>query len=432
LKFQHYNGPFIICLLMAQSSQPAFSNSNNVQSEDVPIITVPVSAPVESETQDITMHAPLASNNPPIFSWAQASAAVALPPLGAPMAPIPEDMDAPPLPAFGAAPSGFGTFQSNVDMMPSFLPSLQATPSAIHRAFSDKDYLEATPIVGGATPMAMEEAAGYLALHPTATRSESETYAYAQVLHISPQEAAAMLWDAVQASPDDKKEGDEFEGEELVVNVVSCCTGTYCDTLGVTKVPVAQVPAQVPAADAPVAQPTQFATVSYNKQHNRYMRHSGDRLKDRLLRTPTGPIQVNQLTHTMELTPECTECFVVSAPWKGHEAAIPLTRLADATREDLPLIMELRVSNTNAEGVVVREKHIIPVLFRNTGCTSADCTDMTHDVCQAAKSHTSIANVKVTRDPVTRRLRAVVIREYLMGFAGKTSDLEQSMRDKGL
>lgn len=402
---------------MAQANLPASINTISIQSSDAPI-NMPILAPIESETHDITMHAPLASNNPPQYSWAQASAE--LPQLGAPMAPIPEDMDAP--------PSGFGTFQPNVDMIPSFLPSLQATPSAMHRAFSDKDYLEATPIVGGATPMAMVEAAGYLALHPTATRSESETYAYAQVLHISPQEAEAMLWDAVQASPDDKKEGDEFEGDEVTVNVVSCCTGTYCDTIGVTKVPVAQVP----AADVPVAQPTQFATVTYNIRHNRYMRHSGDRLKDRLLRTPTGPIQVNQLTHTMELTPECTECFVVSAPWKGHEAAIPLTRLADATREDLPLIMELRVSNTNAEGVVVREKHIIPVLFRNTGCTSADCTDMTHDVCQAAKSHTSIANVKVTRDPVTRRLRAVVIREYLMGFAGKTSDLEQSMRDKGM
>jgi hypothetical protein len=134
----------------------------------------------------------------------------------------------------------------------------------------------------------------------------------------------------------------------------------------------------------------------------------------------------------MELTPECKECVVVSAPWKGHEAAIPLTRLADATREDLPLIMELRVINNNADGVVVREKHIIPVLFRNTGCTSANCIDMTHNVCQAAKTHTAIANVKVTRDPATRRLRARVTDEYHQGFAGNIGALERSIYEKGL
>lgn len=353
---------------------------------------MPILAPIiEEQIQNNSLHAPFASQEP-AYSWANASA---------PMAPIPENMDAPLLP-------------------PSALPGLTATPSAMHRAFSDYDYSAATPIVEGATPMAMEHAAGYLALHLTATQSEAHAHGYAQVMGVSPDIAANMLWDAVQASPDDKKEGDEFEGDEVEINVVSCCDGTYCDTLG---------PSKLATADG---QPTQFATVTYNQQRNAYMRHSGDQLKPRVLRTPTGPIQVNQLTHKMELTSACTECFVVSAPWKGHEAAIPLMRLAEATREDLPLIMELRVLNTNAEGVVVREKHIIPILFRNTGCTSANCTDETHDVCQAAKSHTSIANVKVTRDPATRRLRAVVIREYLQGFASNTAELEQSMRDKGL
>lgn len=410
---------------MAQSNLPASINPISIQSSDTPI-NVPVLAPIESESQDITMHAPLASNNPPLFSWAHASAAAvgapsSAPVLLSPLNPIPEDMDVlPPLPALGAAPSGFGTFQPAFDTLPSFLPKLEATPSAMHRAFSDDDYTTATPMVEGATPMAMEHAAGYLALHLTATQSEAQAHGYAQAMHISPDAAATLLWDAVQPSPDDKKEGDMFEGDEVEINVVSCCNGTYSDTIGSSKVATAD------------GQPTQYETVTYNRQRNPYMRHSGDLLKPRVLRTPTGPINVNQLTHKMELTPACTECNVVSAPWKGNDAAIPLMRLAEATREDLPLIMELRILNTNAEGVVVREKHIIPVLFRNTGCTSANCIDETHDVCQAAKTHTSIANVKVTRDPATRRLRAVVIREYLQGFAGNTAALEQSMRDKGL
>jgi hypothetical protein len=417
------------------SSSPASTFSTpitNAQSMDINI-PAPNEAPI---IEDISSHAPLASNTPSQHSWAQASAAVMAPPLpplgGAPMAAIPEDMEAPPLPQLSAAASS--PFQPD-DMMPPALPQLQATPSAMARAFSDSDNSAATPMVIGATPLAAQYSEDYMALHPTSTQEEAQTQGFAQALRLSPAEAEELLWEAVRLNLADEEVGNVVGGAEhqykwttIQARCISFCDGTYCDTIGVAETePV--------AAEAAAVQGKQYVSVTYGhlSRNNRKMSHSGDKIKHRQLVLADGRrINARELSHTMSFTNEFTTGFVANAAWKTSDRAIPLTRLGDACLPELPLILEIRGTYPDADGNVVRARHIIPVCFRNDGCTAANCADDTHDLCQASKNHTAIANVKVTRDPVTGRFRAVIIREFLQGFADGTTALEQSIRDKGL
>ena len=402
---------------MNPSQTSTFSITNTgAQSQDVPM---PVLATVIEEQTQATMHAPLASQEVAPYDWANT------------MAPIPEDMAvAPPLPALSVA-----QYQEFDMMPPTHLPQLEATPSAIARAFSDSAYTVSSSGVAAATPMADAYAAEYLQLHPTATQEAAQLHGYSVSMQVSPEEADEELWNATRLIESDEEIGNVVGGDDpsntykwttLRVRCFSFCNGTYCDTICVGEID--------PPADVAV-QGKQYMSVSYSpaSQRNGKMRHSGDKYTPRSATLADGRrINTRELAHTITFTDQFKTGFVVNAAWKTRDHAVPLTLLGDASLPELPLILMVEGTYPDADGNVARARHVVPVSFRNIGCTAGNCIDMTHDLCQASKNHTSIANVKITRDPESGRFRAVIIREFLQGFADGTAALEQSIRDKGL